>query len=38
VISVDDDAKEFSYINQWKKKLTCGYDQVNDVDTRINLV
>lgn len=38
VVSVDDDEKEFSYVNQWKKRLTCDYNQIKDVDTRINLV
>ncbi|MCX8200303.1 MAG: DUF373 family protein [Candidatus Micrarchaeota archaeon] len=38
VISVNDEDKDFVYINPWKKKQVCDYDKIKDIDTRINLV
>ena len=38
VVSVSDEEKEFVYVNPWKRKVVCQYNQVMDIDTRISLV
>ncbi len=38
VVSVSDEEKDFVYTNPWKKKQVCDYDQVKDIDARINLI
>jgi len=38
VVSINDEEKEFIYVNQWKKRQVCDYSLVKDVDTRISLM
>lgn len=38
VVSVDDDEKIFIFVNPWKKRESCDYSRVRDIDSKISLV
>ncbi len=38
VVSVDDDEKVFVYVNPWKKRESCDYNRVRDINGKVSLV